>query len=113
MSELTAQMLGNATELRQFEASITKAAPSVASTLTKFFGNYIHQRFCALSYAAVLTKLGAQKAEAAIKQIKGFISSKVAKLATERNLAKIDWKGQEGLNLVDQIRRETEQVFLV
>jgi len=113
MSELTAELLGKATELQQFEASLAKAASSVPSTLVNFFGKYIHQRFCALSYANILAKLGAQKTEAAMAQIKTFIASKVSALAADRNLAKINWKGKEGLNIVDQIRIQTEEVFSV
>lgn len=113
MSEVMAEFFEKAQDAKQFESSITQAAPGLNSMLAKFFGNYIFQRFCTLSYATMLAKIGAQKAEAALGQIKSFINSKVSSVATDRNLASINWKGTEGRALVDRIRSQTEEVFSV
>lgn len=113
MSEVMAEFFEKAHDAKQFESSIAQAAPALNSMLAKFFGNYIFQRFCTLSYASMLAKIGAQKAEAALGQIKSFIDSKVSSVATERNLTSINWKGTEGQALVDKIRSQTEEVFSV
>jgi hypothetical protein len=107
------KVLGDAKEFRECELALKQAAPTVKETLGMLFGNYIYERFCSISYANVLAKIGAERVEAAMGEIKDYIASKVDSIAFDKNLSSINWKGTEGVVLVSQILQQTEAVFSV
>jgi len=113
MSATMDKVLGDAKEFKECELALKEAAPTVKETLGMLFGNYIYERFCSISYANVLAKIGAERVEAAMGEIKDYIASKVNSLSYEKNLGSINWKGDEGITMVNQILQQTESVFSV
>lgn len=107
------KVLGEAKEFKECELALKQAAPTVKETLGMLFGNYIYERFCSISYANVLAKIGAERVEAAMGEIRDYIASKVNSLSYDKNLSSINWKGAEGVTLVNQILQQTESVFSV
>jgi hypothetical protein len=107
------KVLGDAKEFKECELALKAAAPTVKETLGVLFGNYIYERFCSISYANVLAKIGAERVEAAMGEIQDYIASKVESLSYEKNLVSINWRGNEGITMVNQILQQTERVFSV
>ena len=111
MAETMDKIMGEAKEFKDCELALKQAAPTLPETLSKLFGNYIYERFCTVSYANVLAKIGADRVEAAMGQIKDYIASKVKSLSHERGVGSIHWKGAEGFTIVNKILQQTETVF--
>jgi hypothetical protein len=107
------KVLGDAKEFKDCELALKQAAPTVKETLGMLFGNYIYERFCSISYANLLAKIGAERVEAAMGEIKDYIVSKVESLSFQKNLSSINWRGAEGVTLVSHILHQTEAVFSV
>jgi hypothetical protein len=113
MADTMDKIMGDAKEFKECELALKQAAPTVTETLAALFGNYIYQRFCTISYANVLAKIGPQRVEAAMGQIKDYISKKVGSLSHERGIGSVNWKGAEGATIVNKILQQTETVFSV
>lgn len=80
--------------------------------LIQFFGQYIFHKFSRTFYEQLLTKLGAQKCQNYLSQIKWLIRDLLKLKTFNRKMVEIDWKGLEGERLVNEIMNDTYRVFI-
>lgn len=77
------------------------------NTLARFFGYYIYHNFCRTFHERIMTKHGEQKTKDFLNSIKWFIEEELKYKTFGKKLAEIDWKGQAGSHLVDEILNDT------
>jgi hypothetical protein len=71
--------------------------------LASFFGVILFECFCRDFYETWVKKVGAKKAGRSLKSIKDFIGSRLKAKLAGRDVAKIDWRGREGLRITEQV----------
>ncbi|MDF1862139.1 MAG: hypothetical protein P1U87_18125 [Verrucomicrobiales bacterium] len=98
-------------EPNELEENIQIASENIGDVLHDFFAKYIFEVFKTVGVQNVVKAHGPDRAEAMTAQIKSFIEAKVDSLHEERDLTGIDWTGDEGAMVVDEIVEHTIEVF--
>ena len=83
----------------------------ISSLLTTFFSNYLYRHFCRSFYERIRTKHGEGKTEGFLTSIKEFISSALENFTFGKNLTRINWAGEEGRRITEEIFASTLQVY--
>ncbi|WAH37047.1 hypothetical protein [Alicyclobacillus dauci] len=79
--------------------------------LEKFFAYYVYQQFCRSFYERLASKVGIAQADAFLDDILDYIKSEITVLTMDRDVAQVDWNGQEGQTICAQIMDKTLGVF--
>jgi len=79
--------------------------------IIKFFGYYVYETFCRSFYEKLTSKIGDEKAEKYLKDIKDYIFSSIEGINIDRDISKINWYGEEGQAEIDNICKDVLDVF--
>lgn len=112
LSRLLDELFENA-EINDIEAILAaKAGESeLQSFLEKFYGYYLYERFCRVSYETLATRVGHSKADSALKGILDYIKAAIRQETQRHKSKRINWRGREGKRLSEIILKETLEVF--
>lgn len=112
LSRLLDELFENA-EISDIESILTaqSGATALESLLEKFYGYYLYERFCRVSYETLATRVGNSKAQSALKGILEYVQSAIRQESLKHKLNKINWRGREGKKLSQAILKETLEVF--
>lgn len=81
------------------------------SLLIRFFGYYIYRRFCHTFYESITAKHGEQKGQGFLSDIKRCIDEELRFKTFGKKVTNIDWLGNQGQSLIDEILQDTVAVF--
>ena len=81
--------------------------------LARFFGYYVYERFCRDFYERWRKRVGVAQAERSLKSIKDYIESRLKVELIGQNVMQMNWRGNEGTMLTEQILQDTLEIFEV
>lgn len=111
LADLVQKLLGESGTFEDLEQAVNAAAGSLAQVIRELFGNYIYQRFCSTMYSHLEKKHGSEAADGYLSSIREYISARMELMAIGRDLKSIDWSGQEGTTVVQEMLDDTLCVF--
>ena len=113
MSDLNKELLEDAQTYEEVTATLEErlSPGELGSLLFRFFGNYLYHRFCRVFYERIVRKHGDQKAEGLLGSMRRFITSKLRFQTHGQDLARVDWRGQEGRRVAEDVLQQTLEVF--
>lgn len=76
-----------------------------------FFGYYIFQQFCRNFYGRLVANIGDEDAEESVNQIRDYIYEALKDEIGDRDMNQINWSGNQGQQIVEEILQETLEVF--
>jgi hypothetical protein len=83
----------------------------IGSLLFHFFSNYLYRHFCRSFYERIRTKHGESKTEGFLTSIKEFIASALENFTFGKDLTRINWAGEQGRRITEDIFASTLQVY--
>ncbi len=83
----------------------------IAGLLFKFFSNYFYRRFRRTFYEHLDTRRGEKKTTEFFDSVKNFVASALENFTFGKDLTQINWKGEEGRMISEQIYNSTIAVF--
>ena len=83
----------------------------IGTLLFDFFSNYLYRHFCRSFYERIRTKHGESKTEGFLTSIKEFIVSALENFTFGKDLTRINWAGEEGRGITEEIFASTLQVY--
>jgi len=113
--ELWAQILGEAQTYEEVDKALSAISDedSLSNILMSFYGYYIFEQFWRVEYKIISGKVGDEKAEHMMHEMKDFINEefrdKVCLLG--KAITEIDWQGREGQEICRQVMEKTLYVF--
>jgi hypothetical protein len=112
---LNDELLEETQSFEEVELALTSAIDreGLVALLQRFFGHYIFQSFCVAFYERWQSKVGSEQADKALGGVKECINAAVQANLINRDLTAFDWRGQEGLALAEEIKRQTAAIFEV
>jgi len=104
-------MLKNVENLEDFEKALT--AVELESFLCDFFANYISELFYRTFEEEYQNKdnVNARDAARVLKQIEKDIKERVKSCQIDKPLSELDWKSQEGENMIQEILKESLELL--
>jgi len=84
---------------------------TIEEVLSKYFGYYLYEQFCRVFYERLVKRVGRSTADSYLDNVKETIKSSLALKTYEMSLDQIDWEGDEGQSIVDNILQETFEIF--
>ena len=97
--------------VEELSINIEDASSNINGVLHGLMGHYIYQVFKAVGYQGVLETHGFEAAENLCGQIRDYIDARISAFESSRDLSSIDWNGQDGANVVDNIVSDTLALF--
>lgn len=79
--------------------------------LHKFFGRYIFEQFCRTFYERLVARVGEEKAETFLDGIRDYIDSRLVDISNHHDLEGIDWNGEQGLEITNEILEDTLDIY--
>lgn len=113
VSELKDELLREALTPEDVERALTTSLDDLglSSILMRFFGLYIYERFCRDFYERWVKAVGTAAVGSSLKRIKAYINSALGSKLAMRNVASVDWRGDEGAHVIVQVLADTCAVF--
>ena len=112
LAEIRDEILSDAETFEDVEERLNAAIDEfgIFGILVSFFGHYIFKMFCRNFYEEWVKKVGDTKAAGSLRQIKDYIT---ASLRTKMTVSKatVDWRKNEGRKFVENVLRETVEIF--
>ena len=94
------------------EAMETRAHGEVLDNLIRrFFGYYIYEQFCRDFYGRLVANIGNKQAEESVDEIRDYICEALKDEIGDRDMSQINWSGDQGERIIDEILDETLEVF--
>ena len=81
------------------------------SILSKFFGHYLYHEFCNIHYERLAKKRGDQTAREYMADIRSFMQAEIENKTYDRDISDIDWEGEDGKNIIEEVHESTLHVF--
>jgi len=81
--------------------------------MADFFGYYLYELFCRDFYEDWQKKVGIDQTKRSLWQVKNCIFAEVKSEFSNKSIDLIDWSGSAGKKLVEQIMRDTLEIFEV
>jgi len=113
LSALIDEITTEAKTVKDVEGAFSSAAANLEGIIEQLFSYYIYERFCTTMYAGLAERHGVTTADNYLAQIKDYIDGQLALEAATRDLTSVDWAGDEGASIVDEILDSTIEVFSV
>jgi len=113
LSDLTDELLE---EAKSYDEVVLKLEEKftleiLEQLLFTFFNYYLYHQFCRVFYERLVAKHGESKTENFLKSIRDFIASELKYQTFEKNLAHVDWSGEEGEHISNEVLQRTLLVF--
>jgi hypothetical protein len=113
LAEIRDEILNDAETFEDVEKRLNAAIDDLGifGILASFFGHYIFKMFCRNFYEEWVKKVGVTEATTSLAEIKEYITSSVRTRLAGQKVAKVDWKKDEGKKIVEDVLKETIEVF--
>jgi hypothetical protein len=111
LSKLQEKILEEAENVADVERILSEKATDLGELLADFFGFYLYEHFCRVFYESLVQKVGEIRAESFLDQIKDFIFSSIANQAVSTPLGNVEWGGEQGQKIIEEIMEATMAVF--
>ena len=113
LCDLMDEILNDADSLEDVEAVMETRAHGEAlnNLIRRFFGYYIYEQFCRDFYGQLVGNIGNEGAEESIDEIRIYICEALKDTTGNQDVSQIDWSGNQGQQIVEQILQETLEVF--
>ncbi len=113
LAEIRDEILSDAETFKDVEERLNAAIDEVGifGILVSFFGHYIFKMFVRNFYEEWVKKVGDTKAAKSLDQIKDYVTSSLRAKLTGRKVAIVDWQKKEGKRFVEDVLKETVEVF--
>lgn len=107
------ELCGDAVTAGDVEAVLGTLTDGIrmAELLISFFANYLYEQFCRVFFGQLIQKHGEQKAELFLSDIFDYIKSRLQNHSVGQGATGINWFGQDGERLSNQIMQDTLIVF--
>lgn len=112
LSDLMDELFGDAEteEVEQIMETVSQRE-ELGNVLLKFFGYYLYEQFCRVFYERLVAGVGETRAEEFLDEIRDHICSVLKNETLNQDISKIDWSGEQGKVITDNILQETLEVF--
>jgi hypothetical protein len=113
LADVRDEILTDADSFEEVEERLNAAIDELGifGILVSFFGHYIFNMFCRNFYEDWVKKVGEAKAGTGLDQIKEYIRSSLRAKLAGKKVTKVDWKKSEGKQFVENVLKETVEVF--
>lgn len=113
LSSILDDLFDQAEDYEEIEMQLQEQASNnmLEAILHKFFGQYIFEQFCRTFYERLVARVGEEKAEAFLEGICDYINSRVDDISTHQELGQIDWNGEQGLSITNEILEDTFEIY--
>ena len=115
LGKINDEILGDCHTYADVEKALTNVLDEqgLIRILSNFFGEYLYQLFCRDFYEGWMRKVGASAAGRGLKHVKDCISSALKSKLVNRDVTKLNWRGREGLGIIQSVMRDTLEIFEV
>jgi hypothetical protein len=110
LSRLQDKFFAEAKTIEHLEQLLSNQVGRLESLLQDYFGFYLFEVFCRVFFER-LAKLIGNKAQSFLNEIGSFINATLENRMAGRDISKVDWAGQEGKAVTDEIMKTTFKVF--
>lgn len=113
LSRLMDELLRELHTPEQVEEALGQIMESRAlkSLLEKFFAYYLYEQFCRVFYERLVSRVGRSKCDSYLSSIFDTIKASLELMRSDRDLSQIDWTGEEGQTIANQILQDTFEIF--
>lgn len=111
LSHLRDKLLSEATSAEEVEKILQNQLNNIDELLRDYFSFYLFEQFCRVYFERLEKNVGAAKAYSFLNEINDFLGATLHNRTFDRNLASIDWAGEEGKRLVTEIMQTTFEIF--
>ena len=113
LDELWEKLFGAASSYEEVKSIMEEnlQVGKIGKILFEFFSNYLYRNFCRSFYERIRTKHGESKAEGFLTSINDFIASALENFTFGKALTRINWAGEEGRGISEEIFSSTLQVY--
>jgi hypothetical protein len=94
------------------EAMETRTHGEILDNLIRrFFGHYIYEQFCRDFYGQLVANIGSEQSEEFVDEIRDYICEALKDAIGNQDVSQINWSGDQGQQVVEEILQETLEVF--
>lgn len=79
--------------------------------IRRFFGYYIYEQFCRDFYGQLVANIGNEEAEESVDGIRDYVCEALKDAVGDQDISRVDWIGDQGQQIVEEILQETLEVF--
>lgn len=113
LASLKEELLREATTAADVSRLLSATLDSIglAGILIRYFATYIYERFCRDFYERWTKAVGPATTDARIRSVKSYIDTRLRTRLGSREVARVDWSGEEGGRFVKGVLSDTCKVF--
>jgi hypothetical protein len=111
LCELLRELCRDQNNFASLEEAFRGASANLEQVITSLFGYYIFERFNTTMCARVEAAAQGERSDRFLKDVHRYIDTQLKLESAVKDLTKIDWKGKEGIEVVDRILDQTIDVF--
>jgi len=112
-SRLLHEMLDDAADAGAVDAILKEVgeADGLVALLERFFGYCLYEQFCRVFFERLVKKHGDDRARSFLSDIFHFIRSTLSNRLVDMDVKGVDWFGDEGRRISDDIMEQTLRVY--
>lgn len=113
LEDLYEEMLEEAETYEDVEEVLQERmhADALEDLLSRFFGHYLFHQFCRIHYERLVGNAGEQVVNSYMSDVQDFIQAVLEDKMYNRDLSDINWNGDEGERITEEIHQQTLAVF--
>lgn len=111
LAKLQEKYFAEAETPEAFEILINSQVERLEPLLQDYFGFYLHELFCRVFFERLVQRVGEIKAHSFFNEIMDVITSTLANRTSDRNFNNINWNGQEGKALIEDVMETTLNIL--
>lgn len=113
LCDLMDEILNDADSLEDIEKAMETRAHSEAfdNLIGRFFGYYIYEQFCKNFYGQLVANIGNEETEKSVDEIRVYICEALKDATADQEASQINWSGDQGQQMIEEILQETLEVF--
>lgn len=113
LCELLRSLTEGANTLSDAESLMRDAGAHLEQVIRDLIGNYIFERYNTTFSSTLDQRLAVSQTDVSLDEVRRFIDTEVELRGVSRDLSGVNWRGQEGAAIVDEILQQTIAVFQV
>lgn len=113
LSRLRDEIMGDVDSVEELEQVLTEQAAGATFTdlLTRFFALYLHEQFSRVFYERLVARVGPAQGESFLGSILDYLYSRLTEIHLECDIRSVNWAGEAGRGLAEDMLEETLNVF--
>lgn len=113
LSSLMDEVFGTLSTPEELETKVNEILDQdhLEELLHNFYGYYLYEQFCRVFYERLVTRVGQEKADHFMHDIRDFIKSTLRNHMSERDIKNVNWESNEGKKIAQSILQDTLEVF--